>query len=140
MRIILHIRQLGQRRTALDAVPMPLPDSVSTVRELLTSVVCACVSAYNERVRRGESDLRPISEEQVGDMARVGKLAFGVNYGGREADVAGAIGTALQGFVDGLYRVFLGQTELTALDSPIELHEGDELTFIRLTMLTGGFF
>ena len=125
MRIIIRIRSLGRRRAALDAVPMPLPNSISTVRELLTSVVCTCVSAYNARVRRGESDLRPMSEAELPDMARVGKLAFGVNYGGREADVAGAVGNALQGFEDGLYRVFLGQTELTALDSPIELHEGD---------------
>lgn len=140
MLLHLTLRQLGKRRSTLDAIPLPIPDSVATVRELLVCVVHESVAAYNARVRQGENDLQPMTEETLSGMERVGKLAFGVNYGGRAADEAAAIDTALQGFEDGLYRVFLGQTELTALDSPIALHEGDELTFIRLTMLTGGFF
>ena len=41
------------------------------------------------------------------------------------------------GFQDGLFRVFLGDTELTELDEKLELQEGDTVTFIRLTMLAG---
>ena len=41
------------------------------------------------------------------------------------------------GFQDGLFRVFLGDTELTELDEQLELQEGDTVTFIRLTMLAG---
>lgn len=45
--------------------------------------------------------------------------------------------TAMLGFQDGLFRVFLGDTELTELDEKLELQEGDTVTFIRLTMLAG---
>ena len=48
-----------------------------------------------------------------------------------------ALDNAFLSFEDGLYRVFLGENELTELDTPLDIKENDELTFIRLTMLTG---
>lgn len=140
MTIRINIRQLGKKRNTINAVPFVLPNHPSTVRDLITSVVMVCVAAYNERVRKGETAIRPMMQESLSDMETVGKLAFGVNYGGKEANEATAIATALQGFEDGLYRVFHGQDELTTLDEAISLSEEDELTFIRLTMLTGSIF
>lgn len=40
-------------------------------------------------------------------MASVGKIAFGINYGGQEQELDKAIQNALQAFEDGVYRVFL---------------------------------
>lgn len=140
MTICINIRQLGKKRNTINAVPFVLPEQPNTVRGLLTSVVMVCVSAYNERVRRGETGIRPMSEESLADMETIGKLAFGVNYGEKLADGASAIANALQGFEDGLYRVFHGEKELTTLDEALSLSEKDELTFIRLTMLTGSIF
>ena len=140
MTILVNLRQLGKKRNAVSAVPFALPGQPDTVRGLIIAVVQACVAAYNERVRRGETGIRPMTAESLADLETIGKLAFGVNYGGREADEAAAIAHALQGFEDGLYRVFLGQEELTALDAALALSAGDELTFIRLTMLTGSIF
>lgn len=140
MIISVNIRQLGKKRNAINAVPFVLPKQPNTVRDLITSVVMVCVAAYNERVRKGETVIRPMTQESLADMETVGKLAFGVNYGGREADEATAIVTALQGFEDGLYRIFHGQTELTTLDEAVNLSQKDEVTFIRLTMLTGSIF
>lgn len=42
-----------------------------------------------------------------------------------------------QGVEDGLFRVFRGMDELTELDREEQFNEGDEITFIRLTMLAG---
>ena len=44
---------------------------------------------------------------------------------------------SVQGFEDGLFRVFLGDRELENLDEKVEFAEGNEITFIRLTMLAG---
>lgn len=140
MTISINIRQFGKKRNTINAVSFVLPKQPNTVRDLITSVVMVCVAAYNERVRKGETVIRPMTQENLSDMETVGKLAFGVNYGGKEANEATAISTALQGFEDGLYRVFHGQTELTTLDEAISLSEKADLTFIRLTMLTGSIF
>lgn len=78
-----------------------------------------------------------MTEEALSGLESIGKLAFGVNHGEKQADAAQAVQLALQGFEDGLYRVFLAGTEVTALDAPLTLHGDDELTLIRLTMLAG---
>ena len=44
---------------------------------------------------------------------------------------------ACQCFSDGLVRVFRNEEELTELDGPVRLWEGDCLTLIRLTFLSG---
>ena len=140
MTITINICQLGRKRSTVTAVPFELPVRPATVRELIIAVVQICVTAYNERVRKGETGIRPITDEQLADMETVGKLAFGVNYGAKEADEAAAIANALQSFEDGLYRIFLGERELTSLEEALALSENDELTFIRLTMLSGSVF
>lgn len=78
-----------------------------------------------------------LSNAQIDDMAHIGKIAFGIVYGEKAPDVGKSIETAMLGFQDGLFRVFLGDTELTELDEKLELQEGDMVTFIRLTMLAG---
>ena len=140
MIICVNIRQLGKKRNTISAVPFELLEQPATVRELIIAVVRVCVAAYNERVRRGETGIRPMTEEGLADMETIGKLAFGVNYGGKEADEAAAVDNALQGFKDGLYRVFRGQDELISLDAALSLSDMEELTFIRLTMLSGSVF
>ena len=138
--IRINIRQLGKKRNTINAVPFVLPKQPNTVRDLITSVVMVCVAAYNERVRKGETIIRPMTQESLSDMEMIGKLAFGVNYGGKEANEAKAVTTALQGFQDGLYRAFLDETELVDLDAPLMIRENDTITFIRLTMLTGSIW
>lgn len=138
--IRINIRQLGKKRKTINAVPFVLPKKPNTVRDLITSVVMVCVAAYNERVRKGETVIRPMTQESLSDMEMIGKLAFGVNYGGKEANEAKAVTTALQGFKDGLYRAFLDETELVDLDAPLMIRENDTITFIRLTMLTGSIW
>lgn len=140
MTIHINIRQLGKKRNTINAVPFVLPKQSNTVRDLITSVVMVCVAAYNERVRKGETIIRPMTQESLSDMEMIGKLAFGVNYGGKEANEAKAVTTALQGFKDGLYRAFLDETELVDLDAPLMIRENDTITFIRLTMLTGSIW
>lgn len=138
--IRINIRQLGKKRNTINAVPFVLHKQPNTVRDLITSVVMVCAAAYNERVRKGETIIRPMTQESLSDMEMIGKLAFGVNYGGKEANEAKAVTTALQGFKDGLYRAFLDETELVDLDAPLMIRENDTITFIRLTMLTGSIW
>lgn len=137
MRLKVHLKQIGRRKQAVAPVDFEYSPVPGTVGELIAQTAEACVNAYNERVRRGTSGAAPMTEQQVADMAEVGKIAFGINYGGREQDVGKAVEDALQAFEDGLYRVFLNDGELEGTDDSLHLRDGDSLTFIRLTMLAG---
>ena len=136
MNILVTLKQAGKRRDRITALPFPLEDTPSTVRELIVQCVHTCVTQYNERVRRGESTV-PLSSAQMDAMSETGKFAFGINYGQKEANEVSAVETALQAFEDGLFRVFLNNEELTDPNAPILLHENDRVIFIRLTMLAG---
>ena len=128
MVLYMNMKQLGKRRNTVDqAAP-------GSLRELIAETVKLCVSRYIEAMNRGEAVL---SNAQIDDMAQIGKIAFGIVYGEKAPDVGKSIETAMLGFQDGLFRVFLGDTELTELDEKLELQEGDTVTFIRLTMLAG---
>ena len=48
-----------------------------------------------------------------------------------------AITNALQSYEDGIFRIFMDDTETGDLSSPIQLKEESTLTFIRLAMLSG---
>ena len=56
---------------------------------------------------------------------------------GEDADESAAIQNAIQCFEDGIYRIFAGETELTALNDEIPQANDTVFTFIRLTMLSG---
>lgn len=48
-----------------------------------------------------------------------------------------AVENTLQCFEDGIFRVFAGENELTALKETIPWTDDTVFTFIRLTMLSG---
>lgn len=137
MKLKINIKQIGARKQKIAPIDFEYSPVPRTVRELITQTAQICVNAYNERVRAGEDIAKPLSDEDISDMANVGKIAFGINYGGKEQPLDKAIDNALQSFEDGLYRVFLNDVELTGPDEKLELSENDSLTFIRLTMLAG---
>lgn len=137
MKVKVNLKQIGQRKQRVAPVDFEYSVLPKTVRELIALTVEICVNAYNERVRRGEEGAEPLNSQQITDMAEVGKIAFGINYGGKEQDLDKARENALQSFEDGLYRIFIGENELEGLDTPVALNEGDSLTFIKLTMLAG---
>lgn len=133
----INLKRIGQRKQKIAPVNFEYSQTPKTLRELIVQTVTNCVDSYNERVRRGEDSARPLLGQQITDMAKIGRIAFGINYGGREQAVDKAVDNALQSFEDGLYRVFLNDGELERLDDPIQVKENDTLTFIRLTMLAG---
>lgn len=137
MKVKVNLKQIGQRKQKIAPVDFEYHIPPKTVRELIQFTVEICVNAYNQRVRAGQGNEKPLNEQQITDMAEVGKIAFGINYGEKEQDPGKAKENALQSFEDGLYRIFAGENELEGLDTPVTLNEGDTLTFIKLTMLAG---
>ena len=131
----INLKQLGSRKK-IAPVPFEYPTKPETLRQLINETVTLCVNDYNKRVKAGENAVTPLTDEEITAMAGVGKIAFGIVYG-KEQDLQKALDNAILSFKDGLYRVFLNDNELTELDEPLDIKENDQLTFIRLTMLTG---
>ncbi len=138
MNIRITIKQLGKKCDKIADAKFLLENRPATVRELIEEAVHTCVSEYNRNVKEGEE--KPLSEEQIENMSEIGKIAFGINYGEKQADEEKAKEVALQAFEDGLVRIFQGEEELTGMDESIEVKEGDRFTFIRLTFLAGRIF
>ena len=136
--IYISAKQIKKRGNLVAAYPYELASPADTLRQLIAMLVTDGVESYNQRLK---SEINgSLTAEEIDDLSRVGKIGFGIPFGSREADLDEAMETAIQGFEDGLFRVFLGEREIESLDEPLDLHEGDTITMIRLVMLTGGFF
>ena len=130
------MKQLGKKRNKIDGEKFFLETRPENVEELIRGSVHTCVKAYNERFLKGEN-AGPLSAEDIENMSEIGKIAFGINYGGKTADEQAAVSNALQAYEDGLFRIFIGENEAGELSSEINISEGERITFIKLTMLTG---
>ena len=138
LKIYISAKQIKKRGHLVAACPSELECVPQNLRQLVTMLVTDGVKAYNLRLK--SKDTYVLTDEEIDDMSRVGKIGFGIPFGSREANLDDALETAIQGFEDGLFRVFIGEREIESLDDALELHEGDTITMIRLVMLTGGFF
>ncbi len=139
MNIKITIKQLGKKRSKIADADFTLENRPATVRQLIKESVHTCVSEYNIRVAKNDAT-KPLTEEELDDMSEIGKIAFGINYGGRLADEEKAVEVAIQAFEDGLVRIFKDEDELTGLEESIDINENDRLTFIRLAFLAGSMF
>ena len=136
MKVFIKLKSVGKRRPALESSPYELPEGVSSLRELIETVVRQEVERYNSR--GVENMLVPfLTEGEIEDQRTAGKVGFGRLYSDKKADPEESARTAIQGFEDGLFRVVIGEGEAAELDAPLTINERDELTFIRLTFLAG---
>ena len=130
MRVYIQIKQLGKRKCSIEKIPIDFPVPPVNVQGLIE------VCEYNERLQQSEV-LKYLTQEEVENKTASGKVGFAVNYNGKPAAEVEAITNALQSYEDGIFRIFMDDTETGDLSSPIQLKEESTLTFIRLAMLSG---
>lgn len=109
------------------------------LRDLLAALVRSEVRAFHQRQEERRM-LRVLSAREIDAAARSGKISMGgvEDLAPVEVDEEAAIEVALQGFVDGIYLVFLDGQPQRELDAPVLLHAESSLLFIRLVALVGG--
>ena len=139
MNIFISAKQIKKRGNEVAACPYELKTCPDTLRQLIYLLVADSVQSYNLRLQAKEKT-KVLTADDMDAMSQVGKIGFGIPFGSQEANLSDALETAMQGFTDGLYRVFVGEQEMESLDDPLNLKEGDTVTMIRLVMLTGGYF
>lgn len=134
--IYVRMKKLGKQKSAdLQPVPFVLDGKPRTVRELLVSLTRLGVRQYNERKDEGKI-LAYLTREEIAGQAARGKVSSGLR-GGADAVEDKAVENTIQCFEDGIYRVFAGEQELTALSDVILWTDDMIFTLIRLTMLSG---
>lgn len=136
MDIFVQLKAVGKTRDILTPTPYEIPDGLQTLRELLTALVHNEVTRYNNWGT--ETRLLPfLTQQEINDQAKTGKVSFGSLYSDKKADVSKAVANAIQCWDDGLVRVFMNGEELAELNAPLTIPRGAVFTFMRLTFLTG---
>lgn len=137
MKLSIQLKQLGKRKCTIEPMPVELTGEIPhNVQSLITAIVRRQVEEYNARPDENEL-LKYLTREDLDNRSESGKVGFGVNYNGKKASAEAAVKNALQSYEDGIFRLFINDEEAGASDSPLALKEGDRLTFVRLTMLSG---
>ena len=139
MKVYISAKQIKKKGNQIASCSYDLKDIPNTLRQLISLLVTDGVEAYNQRLQ-SKGNTHPLTKDDIDSMSQVGKIGFGIPFGSREASLSDALETAVQGFEDGLYRLFVGEQEMESLDAPLSLQEEDTITIIRLVMLTGGYF
>lgn len=136
MQIFIRIKAVGKKKDILQLTPYKINNNISTLRELLTDIVTTEVNKYNNKST--DTVLTAfISQEEIDNQSLTGKVSFGDVFNDKKVEKSSAINNAIQCFSDGIVRVFMDETELTELDTPLAINENDIFTFIRLAFLTG---
>lgn len=136
MKVYVSVKQAGKRKDYITKKELVLESVPSTLREFIAQIVRINVNEYNHKAVE-PLIIKYLSNEDIESQAEIGKVDFGELRQDTKADVKKAIETAILAFEDGIYRVFISEDEVSFLDEPLSIKEGDVLTFIRFTMLAG---
>jgi hypothetical protein len=136
MKVYVSVKQAGKRRPYLAKEELVLSRIPTSLRELITEIITGNVAKYNKKAEEPVL-LKYLSFDEIENQVHTGKIGFGERFNQQQANAAQAVDTAMLAFTDGLFRVFVGDQEISTLDEPLEVKDEDVLTFIRFTMLAG---
>jgi hypothetical protein len=138
-------RALGARRPLFADWSIPLPPELSgdggdapTLRRLIEAVVRREVEAFRTRAQARRLD-RVLSREDISRGVSKGRVDPGGRDVPADVDDEAAVHAAIQAFEDGLYLVIIDGHEHRDLNARIALGPDSTVTFLRLTLLAGGF-
>lgn len=136
MNVWVTVKSLGKRKPALAKQATELPETTGTLRQLISNMVTLQIQALEDKKSQVEW-LAYLMPEEIESQGVAGKVGFGAVNNEVIPELQQAIETAVLAHEDGLYKVFVNEEEVHQLDEPLTLREGDELVFIRFTMLAG---
>jgi hypothetical protein len=124
----------GHRRGGARDLALALPPGPVTARQIIEAAVAAEVAASAERAEQA-SLVRVLTDQALRDDLAGGAVRMGDASPPGPPDVAVAVETALLAFDDGIFKVFVGDTEA---EGPVALADGADVLFLRLVPLAGG--
>ncbi|WP_245236990.1 hypothetical protein [Paenibacillus ihuae] len=141
MLVLLYVtvKKLGKRKPVLERRELVLHETPGNLQELITRIVSLQVQELADKQGRGE--LIPyLTRGELRERGISGKIGFGTVYNNKLPELDKTVEAVLLAFEEGLFKVFLREKACTRLQEPLEIGEGDELVFIRLTMPAGSLW
>jgi hypothetical protein len=136
MKIHVTLKSLAKRKAFLEKVELELTKKPMTIVELISELVSMNVRAFNDK--QDTIPLVPfLTKDEIEQSGAAGKVGFAHIYNEQKVQEEDAIQTAVQAFEDGLFKVFINDVEQGVENPSIQLNDGDQLVFIKLTMLAG---
>lgn len=130
----------GRKRasTAEHPLDLDLPvDRPVPLRAVVEAVVRAEVDAFRRRSEE-QRFVRVLTDRALADGLAAGAVRSGGSERATDVDADEAVATALLAYEDGLYKVIVDDEPVDSLDTPVHLHAGSRLLFLRLVALAGG--
>lgn len=136
MQLFLAVKSLTKRHATVKTVPFTLDRVPTTLRALIIELVDREITLFEERQRRIQTP-DALHAEAIENLALTGAIRPGTQGERTPINQEEAIAHATQSVADGIVRLWVNEEELTDLDAPLSLNEGDTLTLIRLAPLAG---
>ena len=135
MTIFVKVKSLSKRKTIIEGLPFEITEEINSAESLIEIIVRHNVREHNNQPI--ETRILPyLTSDDITNGETIGKIGFGDRKNEKNQNPGEAVKNALQCFEDGVFRLFVNEDELPPGDALI-IKDGDEVTFIRLTMLAG---
>ena len=126
MVINVNQKSIGKNKR-IKTVPVEYKVVPANVLELLEFTVRITVDGF---IKRAQSSAAPLSQEQIDDLADIGRISFGIVYNDKMPDIDKAIDTAVLAYRDGLVAIFIND-ELIEVQSEDPTPTEEELKAIN---------
>ena len=133
----IKLKKLGKKK--VKTIYFNVSNKVDTLSELLTECVRSEVARFN-REKANPTLLPFLSATEIQQQSATGKVGFGDSFNTTKVVVEDAIENILLAFKDGLFVVFIDDDEIKSLEQQTNISTKSNITFIRLTFLTGTYW
>ncbi len=135
MTIFLVVKGVGKTR-GFEKIGIEIEDKeILSVSSFIRFLVHREIECYESEA------FKVLSQEDINRMVDNGKVAFGFKYREHEPiNRTEAVNNAIDAFRDELFAMFINDRQIQNLDDRIALKDGDEVSLVRLTMLSGRYF
>ncbi|TBN06690.1 hypothetical protein EYD45_02055 [Hyunsoonleella flava] len=134
---LINLKRLGKRKIYTETIVVE--HQINDLKDLIIACVSSKVRQYNSKREKNQL-LSFLTPSQIQEQSETGKISFGDIANFKLADETESIETALQAYADGMFLVFLDDEEVSTLDTKIALSKDTNITFLRMTFLTGTYW
>ena len=135
MNIFVKVKSLSKRKPIINNMPFEITEEITTTDSLIEYIVRQNVREYNNQPTK-TGVVQYLTNEEMANGETIGKIGFGERKNENNQNPDEAVKNALLCFRDGIFRLFVNDMEFAPGDA-LTVKDGDEISFIRLTMLAG---
>lgn len=135
--LTIQLKRLGKKK--IKTLNFDIKKTPETLEELIEQCVISEIKKFNNK--RENLQLQAfLTPQNIQEQSEKGKIGFGAIENKTLAIEADAISNAKQGFLDGLFLVFINDNEIKALNETIIINKESTIAFMRMTFLSGTYW